>query len=135
MGHIGKIAERILFLKGEVEMVASGPVKKITEAEAMLTEAIRSEQQSVQDYSRFALQCSEVADAASRKIFEDLVADEERHADGFEKQSDKSAPSARATSRSSLSSAAPRRRRSDLRVAGRRTGGLRRARPFHFPSR
>jgi hypothetical protein len=62
MGHIGKIAERILFLKGEVEMVASGPVKKITEAEAMLTEAIRSEQQSVQDYNRFALQCSEVAD-------------------------------------------------------------------------
>jgi hypothetical protein len=43
-------------------MVASGPVKKITEAEAMLTEAIRSEQQSVQDYNRFALQCSEVAD-------------------------------------------------------------------------
>jgi ABC-type uncharacterized transport system ATPase subunit len=32
MGHIEKLADRILFLKGEVEMVASGPVKKITDA-------------------------------------------------------------------------------------------------------
>jgi bacterioferritin len=88
MGHIEKLADRILFLKGEIEMVASGPVKKITDAEAMLTEAIHGEQQSVQDYNRSALQCSEIADAATRRIFEDLVADEERHADAFEKQSD-----------------------------------------------
>ena len=28
MGHVGRLAERILFLKGDVEMVLAGPVRK-----------------------------------------------------------------------------------------------------------
>ena len=39
MGHVERLAERILFLKGEVEMVPSGPVEKITEPEGMLKKA------------------------------------------------------------------------------------------------
>ena len=37
MTHIERIAERILFLKGEVEMLAAGGVEKITEPDAILT--------------------------------------------------------------------------------------------------
>ena len=36
MGHIERCAERILFLGGEVEMVASQPVQKIRDVRKML---------------------------------------------------------------------------------------------------
>ena len=40
MGHLELLAERILFLKGDVEMVAAGPVETITEPEAILVKAM-----------------------------------------------------------------------------------------------
>ena len=86
MGHIEKLAERVLFLKGEVEMAASSAVEKITEPEQMLNKAMSMEEQSVADYNASALECSRAADSASKQAFEELVRDEERHYDAFEKQ-------------------------------------------------
>ena len=37
MGHVEALAERILFLKGDVEMKAAGDVEQITDPAAMLT--------------------------------------------------------------------------------------------------
>jgi bacterioferritin len=88
MGHVELLAERILFLKGEVELVAAGPVEKITEAEQMLAKAKQMEDESAAWYNQAALKCSQNADSASKQVFESLVASEEGHADIYEKQLD-----------------------------------------------
>jgi bacterioferritin len=79
MGHIEMCAERIIFLGGEVEMVAAEEVLKIHDVKKMLEQARKMEEESVKDYNVWANECSKNNDAGSRKVFEGLVADEERH--------------------------------------------------------
>ncbi len=88
MGHVEMLAERILFLKGEVEMQAAAQVEKITDPAAMLAKGIEMEQASARDYNLAAQKCGAEADAASKQVFENLVRDEEGHQDQFEKQLD-----------------------------------------------
>jgi len=84
MMHIEKISERILFLKGEVEMKASQEVNKIHDVKEMLKLAAKMEEESARDYNNWANECSANADSVSKKLFEDLVADEERHFDQYD---------------------------------------------------
>ena len=86
MMHAEELAERILFLGGEVEMVVSDPVQKIREPKAMLERARAMEDASVEFYNAAAQECAQNADAASKKVFEGLVADEEGHSDMFDQQ-------------------------------------------------
>jgi bacterioferritin len=79
MGHIERCAERIIFLGGEVEMVAAAEVKKVHDVKKMLEQARKMEEASVKDYNIWANECSANNDAGSRNVFEGLVADEERH--------------------------------------------------------
>jgi bacterioferritin len=88
MGHVERLAERILFLKGDVEMVVAGPVEKITDPQKILAKAAAMEQDGVNSYNQAALECGQNADAASKQVFEALVNDEERHFDQFDKQLD-----------------------------------------------
>jgi bacterioferritin len=88
MGHVELLAERILFLKGDVKMVAAGPVEKIIEPEAILVKAMAMEQDGIQSYNKAALACSANADSASKQLFEQLVKDEEGHFDQYDKQHD-----------------------------------------------
>jgi bacterioferritin len=88
MQHAEAIAERILFLGGEVEMVVGREIEKIHEAKEMLGKARRLEEESIEMYNRFAVECSNNADSGSRKIFEDLVTAEEGHWDEFDRQLD-----------------------------------------------
>jgi bacterioferritin len=88
MVHIELLAERILFLKGEVELVPSGEVDKITDPEKMLLKARSMEESSAADYNRAAVECGANADSASKQIFEKLVGDEERHYDQYDRQLD-----------------------------------------------
>jgi bacterioferritin len=88
MGHVEILAERILFLKGDVQMTPAAAVEKITDAAAMLAKAMEMEQGSARDYNKAAQQCGANADAVSKQIFENLVRDEEMHQDQFEKQLD-----------------------------------------------
>lgn len=84
MTHVERLAERILFLKGEVEMKAAGPTLKITDVKKMLEQAAKMESGSVDDYNDWANQCAAAADAVTKKLFEELVAEEEAHLDQFE---------------------------------------------------
>jgi len=84
MGHVERLAERILFLKGEIEMVPSTDVQKIHDVKSMLALASKMEQDSVRDYNLWANECSANADSASKRVFEDLVDDEERHFDQYD---------------------------------------------------
>lgn len=84
MIHVEKLAERILFLKGEVEMKAAHEVKKITDVKEMLKLAAQMEQESAHEYNLWANECSKNADSASKQIFEGLVTDEETHFDQYD---------------------------------------------------
>ncbi len=88
MIHIEQLAERVLFLKGEVEMKASEDVKKIHDVKSMLSLAVDMETASANDYNKWANECSANADSVSKKLFEALVEDEERHGDQFDVEMD-----------------------------------------------
>ena len=83
MLHIELLAERVLFLKGEVELKAEQEVEKIHDIKEMLLMACEMEASSANDYNKWANECSQNADSVSKKIFESLVADEEMHFDQF----------------------------------------------------
>ena len=88
MGHVEVLAERILFLKGDVEMVPAGPIEQIHDAEAMLVKVMAMEEDGVRAYNEAAMACAADADSASKQLFEQLVRDEESHYDQYEKQRD-----------------------------------------------
>jgi bacterioferritin len=88
MMHVEKLAERILFLKGEVEMKASVDVKKIHDIKKMLEMATSMETGSAKDYNAWANECSKNSDSVSKKLFETLVEDEERHFDQYDKETE-----------------------------------------------
>jgi len=88
MTHIEAIAERILFLKGDVDMVAAGPIENVIEAEHIVTRAAQMEKEAADMYNGYAIECSANADAVSKQLFESLVRDEEGHLNEFDKQLD-----------------------------------------------
>jgi len=65
-------------------MKVAGEIKKITDPKDMVKCAADMEEGSAKDYNIWANECSANADSVSKKIFEDLVADEERHFDQFD---------------------------------------------------
>jgi bacterioferritin len=89
MGHVEKLAERVLFLKGEVTMQTAEDTKLITDVAEILKTARGMEEGSARDYNQWANESSANADAVTKKIFEDLVADEEGHYDVFDTELDK----------------------------------------------
>jgi bacterioferritin len=88
MVHVEGLAERVLFLKGDVDMTPAGPVEKIADPEQILLKAMSMEHESAKFYNQAALACAANADAATKQLFERLVGDEETHYDQFEKQQD-----------------------------------------------
>ena len=88
MHHVEVAAERILFLGGDVEMRPAFPVEKITDVREMLVKARKMEEESVAEYNEWANIATAEKDAATRKIFEELVADEERHYDQYDQEID-----------------------------------------------
>jgi bacterioferritin len=84
MLHVERLAERILFLGGDVDMKASGEVQPVQDVNEMLTMAREMELESARSYNLWANECGANADSVSKKIFEDLVVDEERHYDQYD---------------------------------------------------
>jgi len=84
MKHVEDLAERILFLKGEVKMEVSEPNKYITNVKEMLTLARKMEEDSTLHYNKWANECAQNADSVSKKLFEKLVEEEERHYDQYD---------------------------------------------------
>lgn len=84
MIHIERLAERILFLKGEVEMTASAEVQKIHDVEKMLKLAAKMEEDSAKEYNLWANECAANADSISKQLFESLVSEEETHFDQYD---------------------------------------------------
>lgn len=89
MGHVELLAERILFLKGEVDMRVAEEVKPVHDVAQMLEMARKMEEGSARDYNVWANECSANNDSVSKKIFEQLVGEEEVHFDQFDNELDK----------------------------------------------
>ena len=88
MLHIERLSERILFLKGEVNLKAAHEVNKIHDVKEMLKLAGEMEEDSAKAYNVWANECAADADSVSKKLFEDLVVDEERHFDQYDTEMD-----------------------------------------------
>ncbi|MCB2199519.1 bacterioferritin [bacterium] len=88
MMHIELLAERILFLNGTIEMKASDDVVPVHDPKGMLELATKMEENSAKDYNKFANECSKNADNNTKKIFEALVDDEERHFNQYDDELD-----------------------------------------------
>ncbi len=88
MGHVEQLAERILFLRGDVNMKPAGDIERITDPEKMLAKAAQMEDESAKSYNAAALACAANADSVSKQMFERLVAEEEQHFDEYDKQLD-----------------------------------------------
>ena len=88
MIHVEKLAERILFLKGDVEMKVAVEAQAIRDVKEMLKLAAKMEEESARDYNIWANECSTNADAISKQLFESLVLDEEKHFDQYDTELD-----------------------------------------------
>lgn len=88
MRHVERVAERILFLKGDVVIEPADKVEPIRDVTAMLDWAVESEQSAIKMYNEFASQCAANADAMSKKMFEELIMDEERHFGQFDDEAE-----------------------------------------------
>lgn len=84
MVHIENLSERILFLKGDVEMKPAHNVEKIHDVKKMLEKARGMEEESAKEYNIWANECSKNNDAVSKQLFESLVGEEETHYDQFD---------------------------------------------------
>jgi bacterioferritin len=84
MGHVEVLAERIIFLGGDVIMKAAFDTKPVQDVSEMLDMARKMEEESAMDYNRWANESSANNDSVTKKIFEQLVADEEMHFDQFD---------------------------------------------------
>jgi len=63
MGHVEALSERILFLKGDVEMKVGGDVQQIHDPKEMVKCAAQMENESARDYNLWAIECSKNADS------------------------------------------------------------------------
>lgn len=86
MIHVERLAERILFLKGDVELKAKQDVAKLHDVKKMLQMAADMEKESAEEYNIWANESAKNNDNATKKIFEELVDDEERHFDQFDNE-------------------------------------------------
>ncbi len=84
MQHVEMLAERVLFLGGDVEMTVGEKVAQEQEVGKMLIMAKNMEESSYEMYNEFARQCNDNSDSASKRLFETLVDDEERHFDQYD---------------------------------------------------
>jgi len=88
MLHVEKLSDRILFLKGVIKMECAQKVEQITDVRSMLEFARKSEEEAIDVYNKFAIECGNAADSVTKKMFEELVVDEETHFDEFDDEMD-----------------------------------------------
>jgi bacterioferritin len=84
MKHAEKLAERILFLKGEPTSKPDGVAKKGQKIQDMFTTDIALEAQAIKMYNEASVTCAAEKDQISKELFEELLKEEEVHLNTFE---------------------------------------------------
>ncbi len=83
MQHIEAFSERILFLEGDVEMNPAFPTRRLTDVREMLQMAMQLEQSTIDHYNEASRIAAEQKDAVTHRMFQDTIAEEEKHLDLF----------------------------------------------------
>ncbi len=84
MKHAEKLAERILYLKGEPTSKPDGVAKKGQSIADMLATDVALETQAIEMYNNASVICAAEKDQISKEVFEELLKDEEEHLNIFE---------------------------------------------------
>src|SRR4030067_1411216 len=84
MKHAEKLAERILYLKGEPTSKPDGVAKKGQKIQEMLATDFGLEAQAIKMYNEASVGCAAEKDQISKEVFEELLKDEEDHLKYFE---------------------------------------------------
>jgi len=80
------LIQRILLFDGHPNLQRLGAITIGENAEEMLSLALVSEQAAVAQFNASAQECHSLGDHGTAAVFEEMVRDEERHADWFEAQ-------------------------------------------------
>ena len=82
------LINRILMFDGHPNLQRLGPVQVGEHPEEMLRLAVDSEKAAVAQFNASAQECPDLRDHGTAAVFEEMVRDEEKHADWFESQLD-----------------------------------------------
>ena len=82
------LINRILLFDGHPNVQRLLPIRVGESAEEMLRLAVESEHGAVAQFNAAAQECHDLGDHGTAQVFEDMVRDEESHADWFESQLD-----------------------------------------------
>jgi bacterioferritin len=82
------LINRILLFDGHPNVQRLGAIQVGEDPEEMLRLALASEHAAVAQFNAGAQECHDLGDHGSAAVFEEMVRDEERHADWFEAQLD-----------------------------------------------
>ncbi len=82
------LINRILLFDGHPNLQKLGAISVGETAEEMLSLALASEKAAVAQFNTAAKECHELGDHGTAAVFEEMVRDEETHADWFESQLD-----------------------------------------------
>jgi bacterioferritin len=88
MKDADELIERILFFEGHPNVQRLNAITIGEDAEEMLRLALDSEVLAISTFNAAAKECHDLGDHGSARVFEEMVLDEERHADWFEAQLD-----------------------------------------------
>ena len=83
MRHIEMLADRILYLEGDVDMNPQFRTRQITDPREALQFSIELEQSTIDKYNEASRLASEYGDAVTHRMFQNLIAEEEHHLDTF----------------------------------------------------
>lgn len=82
------LINRILMFDGHPNVQRLGAIQIGEDAEEMLALALASEKEAVAQFNASAKECHDLGDHGTAAVFEEMVRDEEKHADFFESQID-----------------------------------------------
>src|SRR5690349_18039669 len=80
------LINRILMFDGHPNVQKLGAIQIGEDAQEMLNLALASEKAAVAQFNASAQECHDLGDHGTAAVFEEMVRDEERHADWFEAQ-------------------------------------------------
>ena len=80
------LIKRVLLFEGHPNVQRLMPIRVGEDAEEMLRLALESELAAVAQFNASAQECHDLGDHGTASLFEEMVLDEEKHADWFESQ-------------------------------------------------
>jgi len=83
MRHAEKLGERINYLGGEPTIKPS-PIATGGDLKKMIEDDLAAEYRAINMYQRFIKLCAEEGDTTTRRMLEDILSDEEEHANNWE---------------------------------------------------